>query len=132
MRGFEFFSGPEDPKIHDQVLSYQTRVLAHIMHPNTLQRMIDSELYGNQYSLSQFMEDLNNAMFKEDISSDVNSFRQNLQAVYVTRLIEMLNGKSSGRFKVPAKSMAIYNLEEISKWLRNQLEIQLQLLIEII
>ena len=117
-RGFEFFSGPEDPKIHDQVLSYQTRVLAHIMHPNTLQRMIDSELYGNQYSLSQFMEDLNNAMFKEDISSDVNSFRQNLQAVYVTRLIDMLNGKSSGRFKVPAKSMAIYNLEEISKWLK--------------
>ena len=88
------------------------------MHPNTLQRMIDSELYGNQYSLSQFMEDLNNAMFKEDISSDVNSFRQNLQAVYVTRLIDMLNGKSSGRFKVPAKSMAIYNLEEISKWLK--------------
>ena len=117
-RGFEFFSGPEDPKIHDQVLSYQTRVLAHIMHPNTLQRIIDSELYGNQYSLSQFMGDLNNAMFKEDISSDVNSFRQNLQAVYVTRLIDMLNGKSSGRFKVPAKSMAIYNLEEISKWLK--------------
>ena len=117
-RGFEFFSGPEDPKIHDQVLSYQTRVLAHIMHPNTLQRIIDSELYGNQYSLSQFMGDLNNAMFKVDISSDVNSFRQNLQAVYVTRLIDMINGKSSGKFKIPAKSMAIYNLEEISKWLR--------------
>ena len=30
----------------------------------------------------------------------------------------MLNGKSSGRFKIPAKSMAIYNLEEISKWLK--------------
>ena len=117
-RGFEFFSGPEDPKIHDQVLSYQTRVLAHIMHPNTLQRIIDSELYGNQYSLSQFMGDLNNAMFKVDISSDVNSFRQNLQAVYVTRLIDMINGKSSGKFKIPAKSMAIYNLEEISKWLK--------------
>ena len=117
-RGFEFFSGPEDPKIHDQVLSYQTRVLAHIMHPNTLQRIIDSELYGNQYSLSQFMGDLNNAMFQVDISSDVNSFRQNLQAVYVTRLIDMINGKSSGKFKIPAKSMAIYNLEEISKWLK--------------
>ena len=88
------------------------------MHPNTLQRIIDSELYGNQYSLSQFMGDLNNAMFQVDISSDVNSFRQNLQAVYVTRLIDMLNGKSSGRFKIPAKSMAIYNLEEISKWLK--------------
>ena len=31
-RGFNFFGGPEDPKIHAQILSYQTRVLAHIMH----------------------------------------------------------------------------------------------------
>tara|TARA_Y100000768_G_scaffold114088_1_gene84108 strand:+ start:1472 stop:3988 length:2517 start_codon:yes stop_codon:yes gene_type:complete len=117
-RGFNFFSGPEDPKIHDQVLSYQTRVLAHIMHPNTLQRIIDSELYGNQYSLSDFMGDLNESIFKADISSDVNTFRQNLQAVYVTRLINMISGKSSSRFKVPAQSMAIYNLEEIAKWLK--------------
>ena len=50
------FSGPEDPKIHDQVLSYQTRVLAHILHPNTLQRIIDSELYGNRYNLSRFYD----------------------------------------------------------------------------
>ena len=56
-------------------------VLAHIMHPNTLQRIIDSELYGNKYSLSQFMGDLNESIFKADLSSDVNTFRQNLQAV---------------------------------------------------
>ena len=117
-RGFEFFSGPEDPKIHDQVLSYQTRVLAHIMHPNTLQRIIDSELYGNRYSLSEFMGDLNSAIFQADLSTDINTFRQNLQAVYVTRLIDMVNGKSSSRFKIPAQSMAIYNLEQIDKWLK--------------
>ena len=117
-RGFDFFSGPEDPKIHDQVLSYQTRVLAHILHPNTLQRIIDSELYGNRYNLSLFMTDLNDAMFKDDLTSDINTFRQNLQAVYVTRLISMINGKSSGRYKIPAKSMAIYNLKQIAKWLK--------------
>ncbi len=117
-RGFDFFSGPEDPKIHDQVLSYQTRVLAHILHPNTLQRIIDSELYGNRYNLSLFMTDLNDAMFKDDLTSDINTFRQNLQAVYVTRLIDMINGKSSGRYKIPAKSMAIYNLKQIVKWLK--------------
>ena len=117
-RGFEFFSGPEDPKIHDQVLSYQTRVLAHIMHPNTLQRIIDSELYGNRYSLSEFMGDLNSAIFQADLSTDINTFRQNLQAVYVIRLIDMVNGKSSSRFKIPAQSMAIYNLEQIDKWLK--------------
>ena len=117
-RGFDFFSGPEDPKIHDQVLSYQTRVLAHILHPNTLQRIIDSELYGNQYKLSEFMTDLNDAIFKDDINTDVNTFRQNLQAVYVTRLINMIKGKSSDRFKIPARSMAIHNLSEIGKMLK--------------
>ena len=117
-RGFDFFSGPEDPKIHDQVLSYQSRVLAHILHPNTLQRIIDSELYGNTYTLSEFMTDLNESIFMTDLKTDVNTFRQNLQAVYVTRLIEMVSGKSSDRFKIPAKSMAIYNLEKIHKMMQ--------------
>ena len=117
-RGFDFFSGPEDPKIHDQVLSYQSRVLAHILHPNTLQRIIDSELYGNTYTLSEFMTDLNESIFMTDLKTDVNTFRQNLQAVYVTRLLEMVGGKSSDRFKIPAKSMAIYNLEKIHKMMQ--------------
>ena len=118
-RGFAFSSGPEDPKIHDQVIGYQTRVLSHLLHPNTLQRIIDSELYGNQYKLTEFMTDLNDAIFKADINSNINTFRQNLQAVYVTRLIEMVVGKNSNRFKVPAKSMAIVNLEKLAKKLKN-------------
>ena len=118
-RGFAFSSGPEDPKIHDQVIGYQTRVLSHLLHPNTLQRIIDSELYGNQYKLTEFITDLNDAIFKADIYSNINTFRQNLQAVYVTRLIEMVVGKSSNRFKVPAKSMAIVNLEKLAKKLKN-------------
>lgn len=118
-RGFAFSSGPEDPKIHDQVIGYQTRVLSHLLHPNTLQRIIDSELYGNQYKLTEFMTDLNDAMFKADINSNINTFRQNLQAVYVTRLIEMVVGQNSNRFKVPAKSMAIVNLEKLAKKLKN-------------
>ena len=119
-RGFDFFSGPEDPKIHDQVLGYQTRALSHLLHPNTLQRIIDSELYGNQYSLSEFMTDLNEAMFKADLNSNVNTFRQNLQATYVERLIEMISGKNSSKFKMPAQSMALYNLEEILKYLKRK------------
>ena len=118
-RGFNFFSGPEDPKIQDRVLGYQTRVLAHLLHPNTLQRISDAELYGNQYPLSTFMNDLNGAIFDSDIKGNVNAFRQNLQAVYVKRLIEMVNGKNAGRYKVAAQSMAIYNLKAIQKKLRS-------------
>lgn len=118
-RGYNFFGGPEDPKIHEQVLGYQTSVLAHLMHPNTLQRISNSELYGNEYKLSSYMTDLNNMIFKQDIYGSVNSFRQNLQAVYTKRLIDMLIGRANSRFSVASKSMAIYNLKNIKTWVSN-------------
>ena len=112
-RGFDFGSGPEDPKIHNLVLSSQRTVLSHLLHPNTLQRITDSELYGNEYKLSTFMSDLNNAIFKSDIYSNVNSFRQNLQLEYTNMLIDILIGRQEGRFTNNAKSMALYNLKNI-------------------
>ncbi|WP_396600992.1 zinc-dependent metalloprotease [Algibacter sp. R77976] len=112
-RGFNFFSSSEDPKIHNQVLSYQKNVLNHILHYNTLQRITDSELYGNTYSLSTFMTDLNKAIFKSDIYSNVSSFRQNLQLEYTNMLIDLLTGKQSSRYTNNAKSMALYNLKAI-------------------
>ncbi|SHJ15102.1 zinc-dependent metalloprotease [Algibacter luteus] len=112
-RGFNFFSGTEDPKIHAQVLIYQKNVLNHILHYNTLQRITDSELYGNTYSLSTFMTDLNHAIFKADIYSSVNSFRQNLQLEYTNMLIDMITGKQSSRYTNNAKSMALYNLKAV-------------------
>lgn len=112
-RGYNFSRGTEDPKIHDQVLSYQKNVLSHLLHPNTVQRISDSELYGNQYSLSDFMTDLNNAIFKSDIAGNVNSFRQNLQIEYTNMLIGALTGKQASRYSNAAKSMALYNLNAI-------------------
>jgi len=112
-RGYNFFSGPEDPKIHNQVLTYQKNVLRHILHPNTLQRITDSELYGNKYKLSMFMTDLNKAIFNADIYGNVNTFRQNLQVEYTNMLIGALTGKQKDRFTNNAKSMAIYNLKNI-------------------
>lgn len=110
-RGFNYT--PEDPKIHSQVLSYQNRVLKHLLNPTTLERIIDSELYGNEYTLSRFMTDLNNAIFKADIYGNVNSFRQNLQLEYTNMLIDMLTEKQNDRYTNNAKSMALYNLKAI-------------------
>jgi hypothetical protein len=112
-RGYNFFSGTEDPKIHTQVLNYQRNVLAHILHPNTLQRITDSELYGNDYKLSMYMTDLNSAIFKADIYGTVNSFRQNLQLEYTNLLIGALTGKQSSQYTNNAKSMALYCLKNI-------------------
>jgi len=112
-RGYNFFGGPEDPKIHNQVLTYQKNVLRHILHPNTLQRITDSELYGNKYKLSMFMTDLNKSIFNADIYGNVNTFRQNLQVEYTNILIDALTGKQKDRFTNPSKSMALYNLKNI-------------------
>ncbi|MFS4482021.1 zinc-dependent metalloprotease [Hyunsoonleella sp. 2307UL5-6] len=111
-RGFNFRS-PEDPKIHNQVLGFQKRVLSHLLHYNTLQRIKDSELYGNTYKLSSMMTDLNNAIFKTDIYGSINSFRQNLQLEYTEMLLDILTGKISSRYTHNAKSMALYNLKRI-------------------
>jgi hypothetical protein len=114
-RGFGFFSQSEDPKIHNMVSRIQIITLSHVLHPNTLQRIVDSELYGNEYTLSTMMADLNSAIFDEDIQGNVNSFRQNLQINYTKMLINMVSGKQSGRYLPTAKSMAIYNLNLIKK-----------------
>lgn len=116
-RGFNFFGGPEDPKIHATVLRFQTNIMRHILHPNTMQRIQDSELYGNSYDLGEFMTDLNKGVFEADIYGSVNSFRQNLQLAYTKKLIDILVGKSN--YTNAAKSMALYNLKAINRMANN-------------
>ncbi len=114
-RGFGFFSRSEDPKIHASILSIQHGALVHLLHPNTMQRIVDTEMYGNEYKLSEVMTDLNDAIFKADISGNVNSMRQNLQTTYTKMLIDILNGKSKDKYNSIAQSHALYFLNEIKK-----------------
>ena len=100
-RGYGFFKGPEDPKIHNQVSYISKRMfwLTCITCKHGTQRIVDSELYGNQYKLyAMMMTDLNNAIFKADIANgNVNSFRQNLQIHYTKKLISMVVGAKRKR-----------------------------------
>jgi hypothetical protein len=114
-RGYNFFSRTEDPKLHSMVLSMQRNVLRHLLHYNTLQRIVDSELYGNKYTLSQMMTDLNDAVFKADLNQNVNTFRQNLQVEYTKMLINALTGRASRRYSNTVKSMVLYSLEQIKR-----------------
>ncbi len=109
-RGFNFFSATEDPKIHDQVLAMQSNVLAHLLHPVTMKRITDSRTYGNSYTVADVVGDLTNSVFEADASGNVNTFRQNLQIEYVTRLIAILESDRHDRI---AKSSALYNLQNI-------------------
>jgi len=118
-RGFNFFGGPEDPKLHRNVLRSQRNVLRHLLHYNTLQRVVDSELYGNTYDIGEYMTDLNNGIFKADIYGSVNTFRQNLQVEYVNMLIDILTGGSKGRYGNVSRSMVLYNIKSIKRMAAN-------------
>ncbi|MCH7573489.1 MAG: zinc-dependent metalloprotease [Candidatus Marinimicrobia bacterium] len=93
-RGFDHFGENEDPHLHDRVLGVQKRVLDHLMHANTLERVTDTQLYGNEYPVGELLSDLSVAIFKADVRGNVNSYRQNLQIEYVQRLIDILKGDS--------------------------------------
>lgn len=88
-RGFSTPYGGEDPKIHECILSIQKMVLGQLLNRNVLNRMVNTSLYGNDYSLSEYFLDLTKAVFEADKNSTVNSFRQNLQVVYVDWLIKL-------------------------------------------
>ncbi len=49
-RGFGFSRAPEDPKIHDRVIGIQQRVFSHLLHPTVQARLLDTALYGNEYT----------------------------------------------------------------------------------
>ncbi len=118
-RGFNFYSRSEEIKIHDRVLSIQVGALNHLLHQNTLQRIVDTEIYGNEYELSTVLGDLTNAIFKSDIAGNVNSFRQNLQLAYTQKLIHILVGKNSSRYSNIVQSHALYYLNQIRKMANN-------------
>ncbi len=109
-RGFDFFQSSEDPKIHERVLNAQRGILAHLLHPVTLQRMTDSRLYGNRYSVAEMMTELTDAVFAADARTNVNTFRQNLQIEYVRRLIELYGSTNHDHV---SRSAAIHSLRQI-------------------
>ena len=114
-RLWDWFGQTEDPKIHEWLLSVQRGVLAHLLHPTVMTRITDSRLYGNEYELADMMQDLTDAIFEADRRSDVNTFRQNLQVEYVSRLTDIVTGEDHD---YPSQSMALYQLREIERMLR--------------
>ncbi len=112
-RGFEFFDldANEDPKVHDRILSIQKEVLNQLLHENTLERIIDSGLYGNEYDLDTMMTSLDGAIMDGDPNQEVDSFREALQIEYVNRLITISGLKETSKYPSAAQSQAILLLE---------------------
>jgi hypothetical protein len=111
-RGFNQPQNGEDYKVTTTILNQQLNgALAHIMHPNTLNRITNSRLYGNQYSTADVMNDLTQAIFAADLRSNVNIYRQNLQINYVKGLISIMEDKF--QYDELAKAAALHSLKKI-------------------
>ena len=119
-RGFNFFAESEDPKVHARVLGIQESVLAHLLHPNVLERMTDTRLYGNEYSLATYMEDLTNDVFAADADGNVNTFRQNLQVAYVESLATVVGEDGDAQYDNVAQSAALQSLQQIEEMIADK------------
>lgn len=111
-RGWNFYGRTEDPKIQNLVLGIQMNALDYIVSPTTLNRITNTSLYGNTYTVDKVLADLVAACFEDDWSTEVNIFRQNLQTELVKKLIVIaLNEK--GKFDNASQAAAISELDEL-------------------
>lgn len=116
-RGFNFFGSTEDYKPQSIVQSIQLMLLAQLMHPVTLQRINNSGLYGNTYTTADLTSDLNKYLFAEDLKTNVNLYRLNLQTEYVKGLAAIATSALPNAYDNASKSAALASLKKIKAML---------------
>lgn len=112
-RGANFAEQPQAAHPHARTLQMQKQALDHLLHPIVMQRILDSEFYGNQYDLATMTGDLTDAVFAADRSSRVNTQRQQLQGEYVRQLIAITAEDRATGHSQPARSAALAQLLRI-------------------
>jgi hypothetical protein len=111
-RGFNQAANGEDFRATNSVLATQVNgTLAHILNPATLQRITNSRLYGNQYSVADVMNDLVKGIFDADVSSNVNVYRQMLQTSFVKGTSQMIAANSP--VDDVSKAATLYTLKKL-------------------
>lgn len=115
-RGFNQGRG-EDYKATANLNSLSTTALEQILHPNTLQRITNTRLYGNEYSVADVMSDLVKQIFDADINGNVNVYRQYLQGSFVKGAGQLLADNSP--LDNVSKSATYYTLKKLRTKLAN-------------
>lgn len=110
-RGWDFENSGEDPKILDQILDVQKEVLNHVLHKNTVNRVLNTELYGNGYGLGLLMEELTTAVL-DPAEADPNLMRQNLQRAYLEKLIAIAGLEKPSDYPQPSQALAFGQLRK--------------------
>jgi hypothetical protein len=102
----------DDYKVSSAILNLQVSgALAHLLHPATLQRITNSQLYGNTYSVADLLADLNRGIFAADGKTSVNVHRQYLQTAYTEALLSITDERSM--YDDIAKAAALNAVQKI-------------------
>ena len=115
-RGFNQGRG-EDFKATANLNALSTTALEQILHPNTLQRITNTRLYGNEYSVADVMSDLVKQIFEADINTNVNVYRQYLQGSFVKGAGQLLADNSP--LDNVSKSATYYTLKKLRTKIAN-------------
>jgi len=105
--------GNEDPQLHKLVIRMQGTVLAHILHPDVMMRLIDSSQYGNTYMPSEVLNDLFEGIFVA--KETPNTFKMNLQSRYVDALIEGLSDEDYDEISRSAIYASLVKIKTFTK-----------------
>jgi len=112
-RGYNQAFNGDDIKATALVLNLQINgALSHVLNQGTLQRVTNSRLYGNQYSVADVMNDLQKSIFDADMKTNVNVYRQYLQTAFVKQLITIMEPKSP-LYDDVSKAAALNTLKKI-------------------
>ena len=116
-RGFNQNNAGDDYRITSNMTAIASQgALMHILHPATLQRITNTRLYGNQYSVASVLSDLQKGIFAADLATNVNVYRQYLQTAFTKQLITIADPKTS-QYDDVAKAAALYTLRKIKSQL---------------
>lgn len=111
-RGFNQPNNGEDYKVTNNITAIQVGgTLAHILNPSTLQRINNTRLYGNQYSVADVMNDLVKGIFDADINGNVNVYRQYLQTSFVKGTANLMIPQST--VDDVSKAAILYSLRKL-------------------
>jgi hypothetical protein len=93
-RGYNQTPNGEDFRVNALVALQVNGTLAQVLNPSTLQRITNTRLYGNQYSVADVMNDLVKGIFDADMSGNVNVYRQYLQSSFVKGTTQLIGNNS--------------------------------------
>ncbi len=116
-RGFNLFPKSELPSIYEAMLNTQLSVLAHLLHPTTLDRLNESYFVGNTYTQSEMLQSLTDAVFKVDLNALPILQRRNLQIAYTQKLLAIW--KAKGGYDGVTKSNILAEIQRIYSWVKS-------------